>query len=77
MPMLPIQCLLRTRSCGALPLDGFLPLFLTMVLLGAGCSRVAVHSMADPEADFTAYATFKILPRGGQPHRPAEGSAGL
>lgn len=32
---------------------------------GAGCARVSVHTMSDPQADFTRYATFRILPRGG------------
>jgi hypothetical protein len=38
---------------------------LTAALIPLGCSRVSVHTMADPEVDFTRYATYKILPKGG------------
>jgi len=36
-----------------------------VALIASACSSVAVRSMADPQADFATYATFRILPQGG------------
>lgn len=44
---------------------GCAALALLALLSGLGCAPVAVHTMADPEANFAAYSTFEILPRGG------------
>jgi hypothetical protein len=38
---------------------------LLSLLSGSGCAPVAVHTMADPDADFAGYSTFEVLPQGG------------
>ena len=38
-----------------------------------GCSRVAVHTIVDPEADFASYSTFDFLPNGGPKGGPTHG----
>ncbi|MBP6875849.1 MAG: DUF4136 domain-containing protein [Candidatus Eisenbacteria bacterium] len=43
---------------------------LTLAAL-AGCSRVSVRSMADPDVDFGRFATFAFLPDGGRPPEDA------
>ena len=35
----------------------------------AGCARVSVHSVVDPNANFRSYTSFKFLPDGGRPER--------
>lgn len=51
------------RSISALLLTGLL-------LAPSGCSRVSVHAMADPDANFASFATFDFLPDGGRSERP-------
>jgi len=42
-------------------------LLVALVALGSGCSRVSVRTMADPQIDFTRYATFAFAPDAGKP----------
>lgn len=39
--------------------------FMALLVLLPSCSRVQVHTLADPSANFTAYETFAFLPKGG------------
>ncbi len=52
----------RSLTRPALALAGCAALIL---LSGSGCAPVAVHTMADPIANFAAYSTFEVLPDGG------------
>jgi len=38
-------------------------------MLAGGCSRVSVHTVVDPSANFRAYSTFAFLPDGGRAER--------
>jgi hypothetical protein len=55
----------------------WLGLFMALALIGAGCSRISVHTIADPEANFATYSTFKFLPEGGKPPAGAPAAARL
>ncbi|MCK4411922.1 MAG: DUF4136 domain-containing protein [Candidatus Eisenbacteria sp.] len=59
------------RSAVGRPLAGILATLMVLIMIGSGCSRVAVHTIADPEANFTEYSTFKFLREGGKPLRGA------
>jgi hypothetical protein len=59
------------RALAALAAPAMLVALGALTVLGAGCSRVAVHVEADPRANFSSYTTFEFLPNGGV-KRPAE-----
>lgn len=42
-----------------------------VAMIVSGCSRVSVHTIADPDANFATYSTFKFLPKGGKASRGA------
>ena len=47
---------------------------LAIALALSSCSRVRVHSMTDPTADFSTYQTFVFLPKGGMKQKAPDGS---
>ncbi|MBD3236857.1 MAG: DUF4136 domain-containing protein [Candidatus Eisenbacteria bacterium] len=64
-------------TLGAIPRRVFPARWITLALIApalllssSGCSRVRVHSMTDPDASFTSYASFAFLPNGGRSEKP-------
>jgi hypothetical protein len=66
------------RRPGKRSLGHALPaLVIALAWMATGCSRVSVHTVVDPNADFRAYTTFKFLPEGGAPERTGPGTRRL
>ncbi len=46
---------------------------MALLIVLPSCSRIQVHTLADPGASFTAYETFAFLPKGGMKNVPGGG----